>query len=302
MSPGLQDSLRHAWAVLGPPISDDFNSFPLEAGPNHNFRVAIDSEGNRHLLIETSSETQLETSSGASLSVSAKSLAFAGKLSLYLDLSCTQRDLYGVFDDLIAEVLPVALTSENPSKTVLDSLDRWRALFRIGGADRLDKLRRMALLAELVVLEKALELNVDVISCWTGPFRMSHDFELPVGCLEVKALGATSESIRVHGLEQMSGHDGRPLSLVMIVLAEDVAGISLGGLIGRIGGQLSNHHDFEELLGRAGWTPHEDDEETWRVLDFHGDSGLRRRPSVDGRPGWTRSWRGGIESELLDLG
>lgn len=250
-----QDMLRRGWAVLGPPTDRQLASFPLDTPPSRlNCRLAVDRAGSRHLLVPVAGDQIIPSHRGSALVVEQRWLVFGDIEQFYIDLSCVDPELYREFDELAADVLEALLDEAEPGRAVLGVVSRWRRLFRAALVGGLGEQERRGLFAELACLSALLDVDtsMDVLS-WTGPVGRPHDFELPRVCLEVKAIGTTSEWIRVHGLDQLATHGNRPLHLVVLTVVEDRAGRTIDELVRDIEERVLRPDQFRQRLTSAGW-------------------------------------------------
>jgi hypothetical protein len=173
---------------------------------------------------------------------------------MYVDIACTDPELYPEFDDVVADVIEAALADPNAAGSeALLVVERWRRLFRSKLLQGLSAEARMGLFAELIVLKKFFECDATFdVKDWRGPLNHPHDFEPPRRCVEVKALGATSEHVAIHGLEQLETHDDRPLDLVVINVIAEPDGVSLGDLVAEVRKLAPTPSKFAERLAAAG--------------------------------------------------
>jgi hypothetical protein len=213
-------------------------------------RVALSGDGARHLLIQSDLLSNT-AGSGGSLNHSVRKLAFGNVVKRYLDISCSDPDLLGVFDDLIVDLLRQQSDSAELAEGVLESLERWRLLFsRTAG---LSREQRIGLFAELSVLKIALTHSPPAtLSAWTGPLGKAHDFEFQRSCIEVKAIGSGSPRVRVHGLGQLDTHDGRALDLLILKVSETLAGTTINELAEQIVELAGPSTILDSLLEKAG--------------------------------------------------
>jgi hypothetical protein len=226
-------AIRGAWAVLDRPVGEQLATLPLELLEDTDIRLGIDSADLRHVLVELEGDPPVLAVSTSNLSVSTRSIRFASGDSRYLDVACLDPDLNDLFDELTSDVLSAAVDGDGPAVQVVAALSRWRLLFK--SRSQMARESVLGLFAELHVLRVALEIKAELdLATWTGPLRFSHDFEFPRGCLEVKAVGATSAAVRIHGLDQLETHDSRPLFLSVLSIEESPDGLTIDELIGDV--------------------------------------------------------------------
>lgn len=258
---GPDPVLQRAWAVLSSPSGEALTSFLLDTRAHGEAcRVALDRAGARHVLVPVGDEVLQELRQGSTLGTKVRDLTFGGRTLRYVDVFCTDGGVFAEFDEVVADVLRGVSGSSTPAEETLRTIERWRSLFRSRLVRGLGPREVRGLFAELVVLEAVLSRSADTSpSVWRGPLQEPHDFELARRCLEVKALGATSEEITVHGIGQLDVHDARPLDLALVRVVDDPAGTALADLIARLQDRSTENDALAALLLAAGWDPEADD-------------------------------------------
>ncbi|WP_066360983.1 PD-(D/E)XK motif protein [Herbidospora mongoliensis] len=253
-------ALERAWAVLILPRARELASFPLDVVCHAQpCRVAIDGAGARHLLVPASDETVSVDPRPAALSTVIRKLDFGGSTTSYVDLSCTEPGLFPEFDEVVTDVLEAVSGADLPAAAAIDAIARWRRLFRNTPLRGLSYQGKMGLFAELTVLSSLVGADPHFpVGAWRGPLREPHDFEAAARCIEVKALGQASDSIVVHGLEQLDTHDGRPLDLVLLRVTEDLDGWTVTDLVEHLRGSVASQTEFRSRLSAAGWSQQPD--------------------------------------------
>lgn len=273
MSGDESSVLERAWAVLAPPRSREFASYPLDlAFRGTACRVALDLAGARHVLIPVHEERVLTGSRSSILELALRRLSFGEDDATYLDLSCGERDLFPEFDEVVADVLEAARESGTPGSAVVRAVGRWRRLFRSRWMRGLSHQARLGLFAELTVLSELFDVDpLFSLDMWRGPLREPHDFEAPARCIEVKALGAQATTVTVHGLEQLDSHAGRGTDLLLLRVVDDAEGRTLTDLIEELRGRVPSKRDLQQRLAAAGWSPsfEHEDLERFGVGEFH---------------------------------
>lgn len=227
----MRAALRGDWQILESSPIAQLASLPVAGPAGADARIAVGSDGARHLLVRTSLPSRPWTQAETPLKDSVHALTFAGTRNGYLDVRCSSRSLFDVFDELILDVLESAPDDKDAGAAIDAALTKWRALFRAVSAGSFGKEQRYGLFAELTVLEACVETaGAAALAMWTGPAGRPHDFELPHDCLEVKALGATANSVTIHGLRQLEV-DRQHLSLLVYILEESSNGRTIRELV-----------------------------------------------------------------------
>lgn len=257
--------LSRTWALRGP-VSDDgaVHTHRLTGGATP-IRVFSDASGTRHLLVPGSSRSDEEISAGPALRCHVRSLDFrdgAGPTT-FLDLSCSDRQLFTVFDDLLASVLVDAAESGDPFRSALSKLEGWQDLLKRMAP--LSYEREMSVFAELAVLE-LLTVGSGRFdpAVWRGPAREAKDVVFPHAWVEVKAVGPRSTSVTINGLDQLSDVAGRAGYLAVLTVVEDSTGRTMQAVADVLAERATDPREFADRLLRAGWVG-SDDPRSWRI-------------------------------------
>lgn len=246
-----REELTSAWSVLTRPKQQAFNAYALQPTVSGEVRVAIDRQGLRHLLVEGEHPGLMETASGV-LAVDYGPIVFADTQRSYLDICCTDPTLDTEFQEVVLDVLDAIAGDPAPTRSALEVIGRWRRLLRATALSGLRENERVGVFAELSVLQSLLtEADSISLSAWTGPLAQAHDFELDDRCLEVKAAGHDSSTVRIHGLDQLDRHDDKPLHVILAIVESDENGATIPDLVARIRGLLTTDHDLDRRLASA---------------------------------------------------
>ncbi|WP_026343534.1 PD-(D/E)XK motif protein [Nocardia sp. BMG111209] len=237
MSSGLRAIIEDHWSILesSPSASDTtirVSDLPVET-TNGNVAAAVDSSGLRHILVPVDSRQTIRRGlNGPILQLSRRPLQTSESYRVYADLTCFHRDFNDVFTTLCGDILAATEeTAQQPVKGLYRVLDHWRALFQNTTSLRPQQLA--GLYAELLVLERLLDINPSSHSVWRGPTGHHHDFSSGRVAVEVKeSIAFGDKGIRVHGLDQLDAPEGG-LLLAWFRLAPDLSGPSLQDLIDR---------------------------------------------------------------------
>lgn len=250
---GLRTLIEEHWKLLeAAPASTEqalrVSDLPVDTqfGP---VAAAVDSLGHRHLLVPVESHQRVRGNmDGPVLRLSKKGLGSKISFQNYADLGCLQRDFNGVFTTLCADVLVAVEKSKgNPLKGMYCALDQWKALFRTAGAS-LGPRAIAGLYAELLVLQRLLEISTSAHVFWRGPTKHRHDFSATMMAVEVKAsLSTEGRRIRVHGLDQLDAPRDGSLQLAWFRLEPtDSDRPALQDLVDQV---LRSCDDEQRLLG-----------------------------------------------------
>jgi hypothetical protein len=253
---GESSTIDRAWTVLQTPQTDHLSSFPLDV----NFkelpcRAALDRNGARHLLVPCIEEAPEVDNRPATLNATLRALTFGNSgAATYLDISCSDADLFPEFDDVIEDLLQRIRGSDTPASHAAAALSRLRKLFRNRLMRGLSPEAKLGLFAELSVLKILLTSGLGFsVEHWRGPLREPHDFEAPDRCIEVKALSELGSEFIVHGWDQLDTHDGRRLFLTLVTVVPDPEGTSIGELASEVQEEVDSPPIFSSRLMAAGW-------------------------------------------------
>jgi hypothetical protein len=172
-----------------------------------------------------------------------------------VDLGCRRSDVNDVFTSLCADIVTAAQAApDNPVKALYQVIDRWKALFQLGGA-LLGPEQVAGLFGELLVLEKLLHVDPSAHRLWRGPGRHRHDFGTGVNAVEVKTVvGREGRRIRIHGLDQLEAPPGGTLRLAWFNVERATgAGVGLVELIDRTMRLCDDESALLTLLAAAGY-------------------------------------------------
>ncbi|CQD04660.1 hypothetical protein BN1232_00735 [Mycobacterium lentiflavum] len=201
----------------------------------------------------------------ATLIASVRTLTFRNTTAAtYLDISCSEKDLFPEFDDVIADILRCIASSEMPASDASAALARLRRLFRSRLSRGLGHEAKLGLFAELSVLHALLSSGCISVENWRGPLREPHDFECPSRCVEVKALSEQGDGFIVHGWEQLDTHDDRPLVLALVIVVPDPDGLTVGELVSEVGKVTDSASVLNSRLIAAGWDVNGSDDDSDR--------------------------------------
>lgn len=252
--------LQHSWPLLRGERRTEIATAPLPLGEaGAPVRAGIDGSGARHLLVPVGEEEiRLDPVEGALLA-EIRIYTFARVPLRYVDISCARPDLFGILDEILADVLVgVAAAPQAQARAALEVLGRWRTLLATHRARLLTLVGQMSLIGELTVLDLVTRGEPLDISWWRGPRREPHDIVLPAFAIEVKAIGATSASVEIHGVHQLEP-PGVPLALVLATVAESDSGTTLPELVNRVLARVSDRGRAVRLLTAAGYAQADSD-------------------------------------------
>lgn len=264
---GLRSELRRNWAVLDSAARDveSVTSYELARSRNGPLRIHISGNGERHLLVP--GENSAEPVEGASLRLGHRRLVFDDTEGVFLDVECTEPNLFDVFDELVVLVVDAASHAADPVEATFAVIEGWRDLLRGSPVRPLPHLQELGLFAELHVLDEITSSSTFDAEWWRGPLREPKDVVLPSRAwVEVKGVGVGAVTARVNGLEQLADVDGLDGFLAVVTVDEDDEGMTVDDLGARLADRATDRDVFEERLRVGGWSSASPTGRRWRAV------------------------------------
>ncbi|WP_064685704.1 PD-(D/E)XK motif protein [Rhizobium bangladeshense] len=176
---------------------------------------------------------------------------------LVLSLEDTKRR--DLFVKLCADLVEAAASDRARAlDRFLDRLGAWRRFLR----DRQDGLSRsdiIGLIGELLVLERTLGADPNLVPSWEAPEDGLHDFHSRGHAFEIKTGLGPSPSITISRLDQLDTTGLRRLDLIHVKLIEAPDGRTLGDILTSIRGMIPGGvPQFDNAVLRRGLLPDDD--------------------------------------------
>jgi hypothetical protein len=273
------EELDRAWLSLATP--DSVQQLAAAAIPGDDVWVAIDHEGQRHLLLRVPDGTEAPPTVTQGLRVTvARHQVLGGDPADYLDLVCMSSELTMTFTAVAADISAEAgpTMPEDRLTTVVSALGRWQWFWGIE-ADRLSAQDALGLFAELWFLQRWEGGGAATVDAWTASTGSRHDFQWPERSIEVKATGRRADGAVVHRiqhLDQLADPEEGTLYLFSLrVVRDELAHNTLPGLVDRVTeglrGNARAKEDLARKLGLRGYSPafRRHHETPYRVLGEH---------------------------------
>lgn len=173
-------------------------------------------------------------------------------------------DLFHTLCNSLAASLRQVTLPEVALSVTLQHLKRWRIFLMGQNAHLLSAQEYRGLFAELIFLERLLEVSsvpAHAINAWTGPSGVHQDFIFSGRAVEVKSLSSSDRSsVRISSENQLETIEDT-LYLVCFLLVEsqeNAMGMSLNDLVGKIADTLKDKDilaSFEAKLADYGYIP-----------------------------------------------
>lgn len=261
-------ALRRAWATHeAQGTTDDIRAYQVATCVGGAaVRVHVDRAGARHLLVPGASASTVPLSKGAAMSHCSRRLVFDGTEEVLLDVYCERPTLFGEFDDLLASILVESKQSFDPAGAALTAIANWRDLLLARARGPLEHRREMGLFAELFVLDLASRRSESFNpEHWRGPYKEPKDIVTPWTWAEVKAAPPTSETVRIHGLDQLADVGDATGFLIIVTATENESGTPTSEVVESLRERATNPDLFDEQLALMGWVSDETPTRHWVV-------------------------------------
>ena len=139
----------------------------------------------------------------------------------------------------------VQLQGIDPSGALAASLSAMRRL--VAANTPISREEEIGLWGELWFVKQVIDSDgVEAISAWLTPAESRHDFHLPRSDVEVKTTLRSSRVHHIHGFDQLTPADGRPLDLLSVQIEETTGedGISIRDHVQHLEEHLSGRDDL----------------------------------------------------------
>ena len=145
---------------------------------------------------------------------------------------------------LVWDMIESCRNTDNYSQCLYDKYSKWYRLLEKERKTVMSFERQKGLLAELLYLEEQINNSgEDVVECWLGPDGADQDFVFEDTWVEVKAVLAAAETVRISSLEQLDAINKGTLRLFFIetTSSENKHSITLPKKVKDIYGLLSEN-------------------------------------------------------------
>lgn len=141
---------------------------------------------------------------------------------------------------------------------ITNVLNKWSAFFKREEQTTLSMIEQQGLYGELVIMESMLKNRNDVVSCWTGCLKETHDFYVDNNAIEVKTSSKSGPDIvKVSNEYQLDNSDveGCLYLAFLKIKRSEADGEKLPSIVGRIYKKLSDDQIemFVDKLLSAGY-------------------------------------------------
>ncbi|GAA1840594.1 hypothetical protein GCM10009772_17810 [Pseudonocardia alni subsp. carboxydivorans] len=258
--------------------------------------VGVRDTGARHLLVPIDPRHTLqEDVDGRAVTLRRQELEDETSFRVYASLALVDDRLGDLFTALCAEALTrIDATPDRAVTALRKTLADWRSLLS-GSRRTLTPAELAGLYGELTVLLALLIRDPGAVAFWTGPFRSRQDFHRADIALEVKSTTSVeSRSIRIHGVGQLDGGDGR-LLLTWLRLRTD-RGRSVPDLVDEVLQVADDEAAFLSALRECGYQASEREVYARRVFE------VVEQRTFDVGPGFPRVTTAGLVGDATLAG
>jgi hypothetical protein len=190
----------------------------------------------------------------------------------FLDVICMSPELEAVFGEVVDDIVRRLADRKDGVAAVAGALNDFRELLVRPAGSEMDRSRVVGLVAELVLLNRLLDISPSAWRCWRGPAGDRHDFRARDVSLEVKAsLGAGAREVTINGIDQLEPPVGGSLHLAHLVL-ETVEGglLTVASLGDRALLRADDPSGLRALLAAVGCTDVHDT--AWNRFAFRAEA------------------------------
>lgn len=254
------------WERLSRPSGDLFVARLAFPEICNTIFCALDSKGNRHLLVLIGDDIlDYADSKSRGIKIITRSLAIQGQeLRRYIDLECIDESGFPIFDVIggeLASLLPSHIG--NPVDIIGNVITKWRRFWDQIPSRVISREEQIGFCGEMLFLLRWLIpfYGIDVIKSWRGPWGSRHDFEWEDKSVEVKATtNSRGRIIRINSLTQLDYPESGLLYLFCVRFSEELGGtISLQKLVEECLIVFSESSEcksiFEDALVEIGYSP-----------------------------------------------
>ncbi|WP_374433396.1 PD-(D/E)XK motif protein [Tabrizicola sp.] len=196
-------------------------SMPLAAvTQSGSVRLAVGAGGEARLLVPLAAGEKVGVLEiGGSLQIGVTTLMHQQRAIRFLDVVCKSPDLESVFGEVVDDIVRRLADRKDGVEAVAGAIGDFRALLVPSAEKDVDRSRVVGLVAELVVLNRLLEISPSAWRSWRGPAGDRHDFRTRDISLEVKAsLGVGARQVTINGIDQLEPPTGGRLYLAHLIL------------------------------------------------------------------------------------
>jgi len=226
--------------------------------------VAVDNIRRPHLLVRVPDDTDAPAVATHGMSVGVARHDIAGfEPALYIDLVCLDANNWTTFGAVAADIGAAAsdVPTEGRAAIVAEALARWQWFWDVD-PDLLGEEDALGLFGELWFMTRWAGATASSVAAWTASDAARHDYQWPQNSIEVKTTASKAPGGATHrivSLDQLDDPETGELFLFSLrVVRDHLAANTLPALVDMIAGELggaSIRHDFEQKVGRRGYSP-----------------------------------------------
>ena len=235
-------------------------------------RLALGENGEARLLLPLGRrERASPPEQTEALRVGVVTYSVDGRPSPFLELTCLEPRLESLFAEIVDEMRKRILDGQISSEACRSTLEDYRTLLNEQSERSISVENVAGLIAELVLLERLLQLSPVAWVSWKGPLKDRHDFRAATTAIEVKAgLRRHSRRVRISSIEQLVPPIGGPLYLRHSQLEQTASGsLCISQLAERCCSLADSRLDVRRLLSESGCV--DPDASEWNRFSFNNE-------------------------------
>lgn len=218
---------QETWKLLSRPFGDQLVARIALPEITRKLLCALDSQGNRHLLISIYPEkVDFKDIQSRGVAVSTRELVIQGQpINKYLDIECLDSTGFVILDLIAGEIAEELIDDKKlPTDIVKKVLAKWRRFWGETPQQLLSREEQIGLFAELWFFAYWLlpKFGSNSALFWRGPWGSRHDYEWTKTSVEIKATTNSRGRVhRINGINQLEKTQDSSLFLFSLVLRED---------------------------------------------------------------------------------
>lgn len=209
---------------------------PLHPGVGQRCFAALDSDGQRHVLVELGDERLTPDTGSRGVALGKRQLNVDGVTVNFVDLHCRISTLNLVFERFIEDIFRRLKDAAAPKAGAICRavLADWRTLLQ--SAQRpMSREFVVGLTGELEILERICDDPQAALDAWRGPEGFCHDFAVDGSEIEVKSTASIDGNfVRISNIDQLDPSDLDELHLAVVHLRETSGGETLDDRVVRL--------------------------------------------------------------------
>lgn len=218
-------------------------------------RLALGDNGEAKLLLPLGSRERAPLPERTdALRVGVVTYTVDSRPSPFLELMCLEPRLEAVFAEIVDEIRRRITDGRTCSEACSSTLEDYRMLLIQQAESEVSVETVAGLIAELLLLERLLQMTSQAWMAWRGPLKDRHDFRAASTAIEVKAgLRRYSRRVRISSIEQLVPPIGGELFLRHYQLEQTAGGrLNVSELVDRCCSLAGSRIEVLRLVSEVG--------------------------------------------------